>query len=98
MCTSQFIDIDKEILATNLYKKKPIKSHYNGIGAIVILGQAGQHSTYKNFNALNELKKTLNLLYKNYNNDQKDDIWIFHEGDSNTYTNTHNNNHNTHNN
>jgi len=81
MCTKQHIDINKEIVATTLYKENPTISRYNGIGAIVILAQAGQHSTYKNFNALKELKKTLNLLYKNYNDHQKDDIWIFHEGD-----------------
>ena len=84
MCTSRHININQEILATNLYHENPITSRYNGIGAIVILAQAGQHSTYVNFNALNELKKTLELLYKNYNNDQKDDIWIFHEGDFTT--------------
>lgn len=81
MCSSRHNNIDQEIMETALYQKNPMKSRYNGIGAIVILAQAGQHSTYTGFNALNELKKTLNLLYKNYNDDQKDDIWIFHEGD-----------------
>jgi len=82
MCTSKHIDINQEILQTELHKTNPTRpSSYNGIGAIVILAQAGQHSTYSGFNALNELKKTLNLLYKNYNNDHKDDVWLFHEGD-----------------
>mmetsp|Transcript_6932 Transcript_6932/g.10594 ORF Transcript_6932/g.10594 Transcript_6932/m.10594 type:complete len:468 (+) Transcript_6932:2-1405(+) len=49
-------------------------------GAIVILAQNRHHPTYgRNSNAM--LKKTLDNIYKFYNNKQKDDIIIFHEGD-----------------
>lgn len=51
-------------------------------GAIVILAQAGKHSSYgERKNSLDTLMQTLDLLYKNYNNEQHDDVWIFHEGD-----------------
>jgi len=51
-------------------------------GAIVILAQAGNHSSYETRgDSLRHLLKTLQLLYENYNNEFKDDVIIFHEGD-----------------
>ena len=58
----------------------------SGKGAIVILGQQRVHTMYGR-NSLTGLNKTLHSLYAAYNERQKDDVIIFHDGDmdANTY-------------
>ena len=48
-------------------------------GAIAYLAQK-RHSSYGR-DSLAMLKRSLHLLYKNYNNEFADDVLIFHEGD-----------------
>mmetsp|Transcript_4933 Transcript_4933/g.9395 ORF Transcript_4933/g.9395 Transcript_4933/m.9395 type:complete len:440 (-) Transcript_4933:184-1503(-) len=52
----------------------------SGKGVIVILGQNKPHKTYGR-DSLAGLKKTVDLLYKNYNARERDDVLILHEGD-----------------
>eukprot|EP00466_Bigelowiella_natans_P001807 jgi/Bigna1/89865/estExt_fgenesh1_pg.C_570013 len=66
--------MEQEARRLNIGKPK------SGKGAIVILAQNKKHEVYYR-DCIGMLKKNLDLLYKNYNNKQKDDIIILHEGD-----------------
>ena len=50
------------------------------IGAIVYLTQGGQHSSYGQ-STMQQLHKSVGLLYKHYNAKQRDDVVFLHTGD-----------------
>jgi hypothetical protein len=81
ICPSRHSHIEQEYyssLSNNIENFQTSKNR----GAIVILAQAGAHSSYENrSSSIVELMKNLDHLYTNYNDQFRDDIWIFHEGD-----------------
>jgi hypothetical protein len=80
-CPSRHSHIEQEYyssLSNNINNFQTSKNR----GAIVILAQAGAHSSYENRStSIVELMRSLDHLYTNYNDQFHDDIWIFHEGD-----------------
>ena len=58
------------------------RSYPGSAGVIVYLTQGKQHSSYGQ-STMEQLRKSVGLLYQNYNTQQRDDVVFLHTGDVN---------------